>query len=247
LGSDVLDPRGAFDFIDKLTGLATADAVIEAFRVEAGRFGYSTFALGELPRVGGDTLPAFFVSTWPSHWVDVYVGENLGPDDPSIEFAKTSVLPDTFSGLRRRRVAAGRKHRVFDVAAAHGWPEGLAIPIHGPNGYRGMVTVAGETEELPQRDRAALHLMALYLHERLKQLLAPGLTELSAVRPVLSPGEIECIHWLIAGKSDWEMSEILGISESTAHWRIEKAKAKFGVKTRAQLTALAVHYGYVTP
>ena len=145
------------------------------------------------------------------------------------------MLPDTFSGLRRRRVASGGSQRVLDVAAAHGWPEGLAIPIHGPNGYRGIVTVAGETEELPPRDRAALHLMALYLHERLKQLLAPELAEQLADRPRLSPGEIECIHWLIAGKSDWEMSEILGISEWTAHWRIEKAKAKFGVKTRAQL------------
>jgi DNA-binding CsgD family transcriptional regulator len=246
VGSGVLDPRGAFDFIDKLTGLATADAVVEAFRVEAGRFGYSTFALGELPRVGSNAIPAFFVSTWPSHWVDVYVGENLAPDDPTVEFARSNILPDTFSGLRRRRVASGRTHHVLDVATAYGWPEGLAIPIHGPNGYRGAVTVAGETKELPPRDRAALHLMALYLHERLKQLLAPQLIE-PGVRPRLSLGEIECIQWLIAGKSDWEMSEILGISESTAHWRIEKAKAKFGVKTRAQLTALAVHYGYVTP
>jgi len=245
LGSDVLDPRGAFDFIDKLTGLATADAVIEAFRFEAGRFGYSTFALGELPHVGSDVMPAFFVSTWPSHWVEIYVGENLGPDDPTVEFCRTHQLPETFSGLRRR-AAFGGSRRVFDVAAAHGWPEGLAIPIHGPNGYRGMVTVAGETEELRPRDRAALHLMALYLHERLKQLLTPDQGE-AADLPRLSPGEIECIHWLIAGKSDWEMSEVLGISESTAHWRIEKAKAKFGVKTRAQLTALAVHYGYVTP
>lgn len=246
MGSGSFNPQGAFDFIDKLSSLATADAVIEAFRVEAGRFGYSTFALGELPRIGGGAPSGFFVSTWPSRWVEVYLGENLAIDDPTVEFARTSILPDTFSGLRRRRTAAGGSHRVLDVAAAHGWPEGLAIPIHGPNGYRGVVTVAGETEELRRRDRAALHLMALYLHERLKQLLAPALNE-AAVRPRLSPGEIECIRWLMAGKSDWEMSEILGISEWTAHWRIEKAKAKFGVKTRAQLTALAVHHGYLTP
>jgi DNA-binding CsgD family transcriptional regulator len=77
--------------------------------------------------------------------------------------------------------------------------------------------------------------------------LAPESRHPSATRPRLSAGEIECIHWLIAGKSDWEMSEILGISEWTAHWRIERAKKKFGVKTRAQLTALAVHYGYIQP
>jgi LuxR family transcriptional regulator, quorum-sensing system regulator BjaR1 len=247
LRSEVFGPRRAFDFIDKLTGLTTAEAVIAAFQIEAGRFGYSTFALGELPRLGSQVIPAFFVSTWPAHWLDVYAGENLGPDDPTVAFARTGMIPDTFSGLRRRVAASGKSPRVLDIAAAHGWPEGLAIPVHGPNGYCGVVTVAGETEELAPTDRAALHLMALYLHERLKQLLAPGLTKPPAGSPRLTPGEIECIHWLIAGKTDWEMSEILGISEWTAHWRIEKAKAKFGVKTRAQLTALAVHHGYVKP
>lgn len=63
--------------------------------------------------------------------------------------------------------------------------------------------------------------------------------------PQLTAGEIACIRWLLAGKSDWEIGEILNISESTAHWRIEQAKKKFGVKTRAQLTALAVHHGLV--
>jgi len=247
LRSDIVDPRGAFDFIDRLASLSTAEAVIAAFRAEAGRFGYSTFALGELPRHGSDALPAFFVSTWPSDWVEVYTGESIGPDDPTVAFARTGVLPETFSGLRRRRMACGGSVRTFDVAAAHGWPEGLAIPIHGPNGYRGIVTVAGETKELSRPDRAALHLMALYLHERLKGLLAPELAAVPVDGPLLSRGEIECIHWLIAGKSDWEMSEILGIFEWNAHWRIEKAKAKFGVKTRAQLTALAVHHGYVKP
>jgi DNA-binding CsgD family transcriptional regulator len=107
--------------------------------------------------------------------------------------------------------------------------------------------VGGETQDLPRRHRTALHLMSLYLHQRLMELMAPELAAPAENLPNLSPGEIECIKWLIAGKSDWEMSEILKIAEATAHWRIERAKQKFGVKTRAQLTALAVHHGVVAP
>jgi DNA-binding CsgD family transcriptional regulator len=77
------------------------------------------------------------------------------------------------------------------------------------------------------------------------ELLAPDLVAPADSLPRLSAGEIECIRWLIAGKSDWEIGEILNIAEATAHWRIEQAKKKFGVKTRAQLTALAVHHGLV--
>jgi DNA-binding CsgD family transcriptional regulator len=107
-----------------------------------------------------------------------------------------------------------------------------------------MVGLLGEGDALPQREAAAVHLMAIYMHERLKTLLAPELSH-RVPPPRLSHGAIECLQWLLAGKSDWEMSEILGVSEATVHWRIEQAKAKFGVKTRAQLTALAVHHGYV--
>jgi len=35
------------------------------------------------------------------------------------------------------------------------------------------------------------------------------------------------------------------ISPATVHWRIERAKKTFNIRTRAQLTALAVHHGPV--
>jgi LuxR family quorum-sensing system transcriptional regulator CciR len=37
------------------------------------------------------------------------------------------------------------------------------------------------------------------------------------------------------GKSDWEIGQLLGISESTAHKHIEDAKRRFRVTTRIQL------------
>jgi len=135
--------------------------------------------------------------------------------------------------------------KIFDLTADHGWPDGLAIPVHGPRGYHGLVAIGGETDDLSARDRTALHLMGLYLHNRLRELIDPDDPAVEA--PRLTEGEVECIHWLVEGKSDWEIGEILNIAESTAHWRIENAKRKFGVKTRAQLTALAVRNGVVTP
>jgi LuxR family transcriptional regulator, quorum-sensing system regulator BjaR1 len=236
----------AFDFIEKITALDTPEAVIGAFRAEAGRFGYSTFALGALPRPGSPSLPPFFVSSWPKAWIDTYVGDGLMSHDPTISHGYHGVLPATWSELHQS-YGDDRKHaRTLDAAKASGWPNGLAIPVHGPRGYRGLVTVAGDTGDLTPRNRATLHLMALYLHERLKTLMAPGLAAPEGEIPRLTAGEIECIRWLIAGKSDWEIGEILHIAEATSHWRIERAKKKLGVKTRAQLTAVAIHYGLIS-
>ncbi len=62
---------------------------------------------------------------------------------------------------------------------------------------------------------------------------------------MLSPGEIDCVRLIIDGMTDAEIAAALHISAATAHWRIEQAKKKLGVKTRAQLTAHAVAQGLV--
>lgn len=234
----------AFEFVESIHRLTSPDAVFFEFRRAASQFGYSTVVVGELPAVRGK-FPAFFRSTWSPAFVEEYVGEGLIETDPSVEAGRERILPVRWSDLLDERRAKGGDLRHFDIIRAHGFPQGIAIPVHGPSGYRALVTVAGETKELPPRHRVALHLMGLYLHARMRELLAPELAALPDDEPRLSPGEIECIHWLIAGKTDWEIGEILGIAEATAHWRIERAKKKLGVKTRAQLTALAVHRGLI--
>jgi DNA-binding CsgD family transcriptional regulator len=202
-------------------------------------------AVGELPRPHSGRLPSFFLSTWPQSWLETYIGEGFAASDPTVETARSATFPTTWSTFRERVERESPSLRVLEAAAAGGWPEGVIIPIHGPRGYHGAVTVAGRRVRLSPSDRATLHLAALYLHERLRNLLQPGSAVEPHDLPRLTDGEVSCIEWLIAGKSDWEIGEILSIAESTAHYRIERAKQKFGVKTRAQLTALAVSYGYV--
>jgi DNA-binding CsgD family transcriptional regulator len=48
------------------------------------------------------------------------------------------------------------------------------------------------------------------------------------------------------GKTDWEVAQILGISEKTANFHCERAKEQLGVATRAQAIAIAIHRGWVS-
>lgn len=241
------DPGRAFDFIERIYQLDSPKCIVEAFESEAVRYGISAFALGTLPTPGARHLQPFFVSTWPQPWLDYYLDEGLAQHDPAVRYGHAGVMPATWTELQERESLTEGNRWLFGECAENGWTEGLLIPIHGPGGYRGLVGMAGANDDLSLSDRAALHMMGLYLHERLKELLAPGLVTPADALPALTEKEIECIRWLLAGKSDWEMGEILSIAEATAHWRIEQAKKKLGVKTRAQLTALAVHYGLVRP
>jgi len=56
----------------------------------------------------------------------------------------------------------------------------------------------------------------------------------------LTPRERECLKWVAAGKTDWEISQILNIAEQTAHGYVQSALSKLGARTRAQAVALAL-------
>ena len=168
----------AFDFVEEISDLDCPDTVVAAFSRAVGRYGFSALALGELPAPNAKTLNPFFVSTWKPALAAAYVGEGLFREDPSIEVARCGALPSMWSDLEARWRAAERSTRAFQFAAAHGFREGVVIPVHGPGSYRGLVALLGEATELPLRDRAAIHLMALYLHEKLRELMAPQSTAL---------------------------------------------------------------------
>lgn len=52
--------------------------------------------------------------------------------------------------------------------------------------------------------------------------------------------ERECLELVARGKSDWEISQLLGIGESTVHKHVESAKRRLGVSTRIQAVVWAV-------
>lgn len=56
----------------------------------------------------------------------------------------------------------------------------------------------------------------------------------------LSQRETECLQWAARGKTDWEIGQILSLSEKTVNIYIERAKAKYGARSRAQAIALAM-------
>jgi DNA-binding CsgD family transcriptional regulator len=60
-----------------------------------------------------------------------------------------------------------------------------------------------------------------------------------------SPREMECLSWCVAGKTAWETSRILGISEWTVVYHLEKMKRKLGVSRKQELPLQAVRVGIV--
>jgi DNA-binding CsgD family transcriptional regulator len=67
----------------------------------------------------------------------------------------------------------------------------------------------------------------------------------AASEPRVTPREQQVLTWIAAGKSDWEIGQILNISAKTVNFHVEKAKRKFGVATRIQAVVAAIRRGMI--
>lgn len=56
----------------------------------------------------------------------------------------------------------------------------------------------------------------------------------------LSDRETHCLEWSARGKTSWEISIILGVSESTVVFHLRKAMAKLNAANRTQAVAIAI-------
>ena len=79
-----------------------------------------------------------------------------------------------------------------------------------------------------------MQLAGLILTERLMTFAAPPDDE-DEVR--LTERERDAISWVAEGKSDWEISVILGVSETTVRFHVDNARRKLGAVNRAQAVA----------
>lgn len=141
-----------------------------------------------------------------------------------------------------------QQRRFFREADEHGIRHGFTIPIHDRRNKAATLTVAtgdqrSEFQARVDSFRHELHLIAIYVHARVRRALRP---DNQGARPLLTDREIACIQWVAWGKSAADIAEILRIRPRTVVFHVENAKRKFGVATLPQAVAKAVTHDIIS-
>jgi LuxR family quorum sensing-dependent transcriptional regulator len=228
--------RDLGDYSRRIASCSTLDAIGEAFAAEVARHGYASSMCRLVASAGSTPLRPLF-RNWPLSWTQLSSTRGFGERSPILHRARQSFLPFTWAEVARSPLTAG-EHQVLAAAYEWGWTDGFVVPVHGPNGYLAYVGMASRERglDLGTARRTRLHLAALLAHERCRALrdAAPA-----GERPFgLSAREHECLRWVAAGKSDWEIGMILNISAATARFHLDGARRKLGARTRPQAIAI---------
>lgn len=229
------------EFIDKVDDQESVNDLNELFLNLIEQFGYKHFRCGQVFRPGLGIEPRMIFGSIEDEWSIHYREREYLFSDSTVQHGLISKYPFFWSDQKERDRVNMVSKRMFDEAANDfQLGDGLVVPIHDGDNSVSLVSIIGETPMKTDEVRRGLGLAAVYLHGRALELKdsikydAPK----GADRRV-TKRQLDCLQWVAEGKSDWEISQILKISEFTVHNHVEGAKRVLGVNTRVQAVVAA--------
>jgi LuxR family transcriptional regulator, quorum-sensing system regulator LasR len=236
-----------YDILDLLQASTVAELHTKVQSVCAG-IGFESFLYGMRVQQPGLPPDDFILSGFPDSWWNKYTSDHLITVDPIMRHAFPGRLPYLWFQAKNLNI---RERQFMEEAHSHGLATGVTLPVHVTTGEAGLLSLArSDYGNAPQADTvshlAEANLMAIYIHEALRKCIIPSADGLFAATIKLSPREADCLRWLCTGKSAWEVSVILSISETTVRGYLRTAYEKLGVTTQSQAIAKAISLGLIT-
>jgi LuxR family quorum-sensing system transcriptional regulator CciR len=167
-------------------------------------------------------------------------------DDAVLAAASQGFAPFLWSDIPRLVTLTPGQRAFLRAAELAGLGAAVTVPVHRVRGNRDRGSLfAGcctflmrQDHPLPLGSLAEAHYVGALAFDAAESLRrAQALSQPAPLdeAPHLTPRQRDCVVLVAQGKSDWEIGQVLGISESTVHKHIEDAKRRFGVSTRIQL------------
>ena len=228
--------RDAFGFIDALERLSAVDDVAKAFAEAIARYGIEHFIATGLSAKGHAFEELVIASRWPSEFFMLYVENDYARFDPLVRRSIQSHMPFEWHAESHQTDDNPRGVEVMRRAAEFGLKQGYLVPIHGPKGYEGCVSMTARKLDLSARAKSAVHLMALYAFDRMRRLRG----SLPDKKITLTAREREVLSWIAGGKSAAQISQALKISKRTVDEHSQTAARKLGAANRTQAVAIAM-------
>jgi LuxR family quorum sensing-dependent transcriptional regulator len=237
-----------YEVIDKLNRAVTPQEICDGLTSFTSRYGLTSVMASTVPsrqvRTKDGQSQHFLVPAFPQGWMEHYLEQGYMHIDPVVRRLEQDQSPFLWS--ETGPFIAADQHaaveRMFGEARDFRLYAGFAVPMITLEGAIAAVSLAGEAAEIPQAARGMISMIctfavgrAIDLHnkERRRQLAK------------LTPREVECLKWAADGKTEWEISAILNVSEHTADKHLANAHRKLGAANRAQAIANAIRWGVI--
>ena len=209
------------------------------------------YAIGALVETTEESHPAsieLFNDSYPQEWMEIYIEKSFQQIDPVVKSHFASFQPQIWSQIYREQpyidpefINLSNDFGLFD-GACHGVRDAI-VPRGSIFSFAGIATNESE------RILSIIDIITPHLHFALKNYYREqrkkSILEEAPLSVQLSEREKEVLNWLKVGKTNWEISMILNISEHTIKFHVYNIQQKLNAATRGYAVAKAIQLGLI--
>lgn len=183
------------------------------------------------------------LSGYPEKWQAEYAQRGFMAIDPTIGYCQTNTSSLVWT---QEQFVQSDAMELFEEARGYGLAYGMSVPIHEAAGVKTMVSLVRdqpidsnplETMELVR----AGEIIGNMAHFAFRRLITPQIQ--GSLPKKLTHSEVTALRWVADGKTSWEASRIMNLSEHTVVFHLNNAMKKLDVVNRPQAIAAAFRLG----
>jgi LuxR family transcriptional regulator, quorum-sensing system regulator CciR len=228
----------AESFLRDISTTSTETELGDALQAVARELGFTYFALTHHVDIRRAPRPAIRLHNYPDDWVEYYDDNRLGLSDPVHRASHVTSVGFAWSQIPQMIGLTPSDFEILGRGEKKGIGNGFTIPANVPGEAYGSCSFANPVGiDLREENLPAAQLVGAFAFEAARKLWRVRTTDyLPQAR--LTDRQRECLLWVARGKSDWEISRILGVQHETVVRHLKQARERYGVAKR---TMLAVH------
>jgi LuxR family quorum-sensing system transcriptional regulator CciR len=186
-----------------------------------------------------------WLENYPDSWADAFVDKGLVANDPILMASQKTSTGFQWSEVHRLIRLTAHHKRVLVQASKEGMGNGFTVPAHLPGDCNGTCNFAVRIGRIvPEHNLMKAQLVGMFAFEAARRIVR--LREKRPEVPKLTQRQLDCLIFVARGKSDWEISQILGIGENTVRDYVKEACVRYDVSRRVQLVVRAIHTGQLS-
>jgi len=232
-------------FADEFKAAENLETLEAIFGRAISALGISQFTYGSVSLPRARSSNRVVLSTYHPEWIERYQRKGYERNDPIVHQAIRAILPYDWTTIPSQKLQKDQIQIIME-ADDFGIAEGASVPVRGPNGEFSLISLASDQGKkewriLYRTIEPDLIALCTYFHARIADLTA---FQEEVVRP-LTPRQKEVMTWTASGKTAWEISEILKLSEKTVVEYINGAKQRMGVNSKTHAVVKAIMSGQI--
>lgn len=237
-----MSPR-IIEFMDGCSAITEETALRDVLGEMTLALGFRQYALLHHVDLASPPDQSITLMSYDDAWIERIVRKRYFHDDPILAASNKRLtgfgwreVPDIIELSKRQR-------RILLEAEDFGLRDGFTVPVHVAGEYRGTCSFGSDRPiELDHNRTGCAQIVAMYSFEVARRLTSKGKAFQGAI-PELTQRQLDCLVFVGSGKTNWEISKILGVSEDTVRKHVLDAMRRYNVGKRTLLIVRALFDG----